>query len=65
MTSKSADRLRVINSRTGEVVTSDVHVAGAEDVELAVGTAKRHSRIDPGLLCPEVDEASCCGSLPT
>ncbi|CAI6095994.1 unnamed protein product [Clonostachys chloroleuca] len=35
VTSKSADRLRVINSRTGEVVTSDVHVAGAEDVELA------------------------------
>ncbi|CAG9977372.1 unnamed protein product [Clonostachys byssicola] len=38
--SKSADRLRVINPRTGEVVTSNVHVAGAEDVELAVVAAK-------------------------
>ncbi|KAJ4317086.1 hypothetical protein N0V84_007539 [Fusarium piperis] len=37
---KSAARLRVVNPRNLNVVTSNVHVAGAEDVDLAVAAAK-------------------------
>ncbi|KAK7422456.1 hypothetical protein QQZ08_009508 [Neonectria magnoliae] len=38
--SQSPARLRVVNPRNLELVTSDVHVAGSEDVDLAVAAAK-------------------------
>ncbi|KAM5346269.1 hypothetical protein ACJ41O_009274 [Fusarium nematophilum] len=38
--SKSAERLRIINPRNLDVMTPNVHGAGAEDVELAVAAAK-------------------------
>ncbi|CAH0043688.1 unnamed protein product [Clonostachys solani] len=45
--SKSTDRLRVVNPRTLDIVTSDVQVASAEDVDLAVAAARHAFKASP------------------
>lgn len=61
--SKGTDRLQVVNPYDGSVVTSDIHVATAEDVDLAVAAAEVAFKTGPWATFTGSQRAACLFKL--